>query len=767
MIDQTAHQASRQNSAQEDEFQLLRKLLLLPEQERLKQMETWAEESEVNATSLGRMLPEAVRIASKDEALAESLGPTLSNAFAQSVKDDPQSLADAVAPIMGPAIRQSIQQAIRSMVQSLNQAMDQSLSAKGLGWRIESWRTGRPFGEVVMLHSLKYRVEEVFLIHRETSLLLQHATAEELKNSDADVVSSMLGAIQDFVRDSFGAGDGETLQTMQVGDKTVWVQQGSQAMIAATIQGNAPESLRVDLTKTLERIHIERSHALNDFQGDIADFETIKPVLDNCLKSELKQTDEVPSKKSSWPLAILAAGLLGMIGAGCWWGWNAHRHRQVTKTIAPPESVELSFNGKTVTLEGTASRKWLEAARERTGSLGVPVTWGVTDLDKGWFESLQRLREEPGIVIIESRIDAGTYFVEGMRDPLSTPPQEILDDHDLRFPVRQTWNPVMSTEPSLVMERFRRATKCPESVSMHLNGGQLNLAGSAPQEWIDRISTAPLMLSLDQINLSQVKASDSNSLAFIDAMKAEPGYVMAESRLADGKIILRGLRDPLAAEVQTVAAEFELDPDKVVGEWEEYESADPKIALLRAHQVLDPPETVQIDVGDDQVIRVAGSASRDWIQNAKSKHIAGIKSLDFAVEDADTQKWNTLIEEIEASHIEFAIGATDLTFQQDATLKKTADLLDQLSQTGLRLGSTWSLQIRGHSSNWTFDSNQSQSSLRRAKSVENRLAKLMSSTCQVDAVGVSGEDLGSQSKPTTSSGEKVTLHIKTQARATK
>jgi len=182
MIDQTHNHARHENENQDEQFQQLRNLLLLPEQQRLEQIESWAQEAEVNETSLGRMLPDAVRIASKDEALAQALGPTISNAFAQSVKDDPQSLADAVAPIMGPAIRQSIQQAIQSMVQSLNQAMDQSLSAKGLSWRIESWRTGRPFGEVVMLHSLKYRVEEVFLIHRETSLLLQHASAEEAES---------------------------------------------------------------------------------------------------------------------------------------------------------------------------------------------------------------------------------------------------------------------------------------------------------------------------------------------------------------------------------------------------------------------------------------------------------------------------------------------------------------------------------------------------------------------------------------------------------
>ncbi|NJM53355.1 MAG: hypothetical protein HC846_08145 [Blastocatellia bacterium] len=54
------------------------------------------------------------------------------------------------------------------MVQSLNQSLEHSISPKGLRWRIEAWQTGKSFAEVVMLNSLIYRVEEVFLIHRET-----------------------------------------------------------------------------------------------------------------------------------------------------------------------------------------------------------------------------------------------------------------------------------------------------------------------------------------------------------------------------------------------------------------------------------------------------------------------------------------------------------------------------------------------------------------------------------------------------------------------
>ena len=160
------------------------------------------------------------------------------------MRKDPKPLADAIFPIMGPAIRKSIAAALSGMVQSLNQTLSYSLSAQGLKWRWEALRTGKSFSEVVLLHTLRYRVEQVFLIHRETGLLLRHLSAGASVVQDADMVSGMLTAIQDFVKDSFTVGQGDQLQTMQLVDLTVWIEQGPLAILAGAIRGTAPQELR-------------------------------------------------------------------------------------------------------------------------------------------------------------------------------------------------------------------------------------------------------------------------------------------------------------------------------------------------------------------------------------------------------------------------------------------------------------------------------------------------------------------------------------------
>lgn len=106
-----------------------------------------------------------------------------------------------------------------------------------------------------MLHALLYRVEQVFLIHRETGLLLRHVAADTVEMQDPEAVSGMMTAIQDFVHDAFKVADNETLDTFQVGELTVWVEQGPKAYLAALIRGNPPQEVRSTLQGTLSMIH--------------------------------------------------------------------------------------------------------------------------------------------------------------------------------------------------------------------------------------------------------------------------------------------------------------------------------------------------------------------------------------------------------------------------------------------------------------------------------------------------------------------------------
>src|SRR5271167_2592274 len=308
------------SSSGSDSYEELRHLILAPEQEALERLHERINNPDLRTEDVSGVVAEAIerrRELGGSDALSDALAPTIETALRESVRKDPSTLADALFPVMGPAIRRSILETLRSFLDSFNQIMDQSLSWQGLKWRLEALRTGRSFTEVVLLHSLIFRVEQVFLIHKKTGLSLGHAAAPSVAMQDPSLVSGMLSAIQDFVRDSFHAAKGQGIERMNVGDLDVWVEEGPYAILATVIRGVAPRALRDRMAEVLENIHREYSAQLDRFNGDTAPFIHVHDELSRCLELQYKEEPETKGRGYAW----VAAGLLVVL-FGSWVGWR-------------------------------------------------------------------------------------------------------------------------------------------------------------------------------------------------------------------------------------------------------------------------------------------------------------------------------------------------------------------------------------------------------------------------------------------------------------
>ncbi|MBN2056979.1 OmpA family protein [bacterium] len=422
----------------------LRKLLIGPERSELDELRTLVERSAATAQNISEVLPDAIAIRSlKDGRLSSALAPTIEKAITTSIQRDPHHIVDAISPVMGPSIRKAIADTIRRMLQSFNQTLEHSLSWNGLKWRIEAWRTGKSYGEIVLLHSLVFRVEQVFLIHRETGLLLQHVVAEAVEMQDADMVSGMLTAIQDFVHDSFRVGQGETLERMQVGEHSVWIEQGPKAVLAVVIQGQPPENLCDLLRDTIEAIHVQRLRELAEFTGDDTVFETVRPLLQDCLQVQYK-----PRARAFSPLFWVATAIV-LMGLGV-----------------------LCF--------------WLTRAAMRT------------------TRYIERVRNQPGIVLTNVERSRGGVVLNGLRDPMAVDPVSFAADMGLRPDRIEThWQPYHALYPDFILRRAVAALEPPPSLHLRLNDGVLEATGKAPVAWLRRTTqTAPLIPGISAVDLS-------------------------------------------------------------------------------------------------------------------------------------------------------------------------------------------------------------------------------------------------------------------------
>lgn len=272
--------------------------------------------------SVSHVLAEAVTVRSgSDDALSQSLRPTIERALQASVREQPEPLVDALFSIIGPVIRKSIAEALAAAVEALNKALEQNLSVSSFKYRLEARRTGRSFAEVVMLRTLVYQVEQVFLIHKTTGLLLQHVVSDQAVVKDPDMISGMQSAVQSFIEDSFATQRLDGLKEMRLGDLMVVLEAGPAAVMAAVERGSPPQSLRVTLRATLERLHQTHGKALESFQGNTQAFADTRDTLESCLAQERRESASKKGKRWLLPV-VLAAIVLPLL----YWGvvsWQA------------------------------------------------------------------------------------------------------------------------------------------------------------------------------------------------------------------------------------------------------------------------------------------------------------------------------------------------------------------------------------------------------------------------------------------------------------
>jgi outer membrane protein OmpA-like peptidoglycan-associated protein len=410
-------------SQEAGEWHRLRQLLFGTEQKSLNALSAKIGDRDSLARSVAGVLPEAIALrAQHDDRISQVLAPVVEESLQQSVRVNPQPLVDALFPIMGPAIRRSIAEALTDMMRTFNRAVEESLSPRALKWRFDAWRTGQSYASVVLLHTLVYRVEQIFLIHRETGLLLRHAQADQVVVQDPDMVSGMLTAIRDFVGDSFQVNRDDGVDAIRLGDVSVQVRVGPRAILAAVVRGDPPDTLRVLLSETLERIHRSHALALKRFDGKSAAFASVDQSLRTCLTAQSRVKAGAPWR---------AYALLGLIAA--------------------------------------LMAAWVSARHQATNH---------------WNEILRQLEHEPGLVVLDSS-RASPSHVRGLRDPLARDPRDVIGAERLRhYDIIWDWKPYLSMDPPILLRRAQQLLMPPPEIVLRVDGDTLRASGVAPDSWL-------------------------------------------------------------------------------------------------------------------------------------------------------------------------------------------------------------------------------------------------------------------------------------------
>lgn len=134
--------------------------------------------------------------------IPETLGPTITKALAEQIKNSKDQVVEALYPIMGKMIKKYISQEISLLTERINKQLEDSFSANSWKRKFKSWFGGVKEEELLLSQlSAISQVEQVLVIEKNSGMLIgQYAKTETI---DKDMISGMLTAIKSFVEDAF------------------------------------------------------------------------------------------------------------------------------------------------------------------------------------------------------------------------------------------------------------------------------------------------------------------------------------------------------------------------------------------------------------------------------------------------------------------------------------------------------------------------------------------------------------------------------------
>ncbi|MDQ6979244.1 MAG: hypothetical protein Q9M09_03585, partial [Mariprofundaceae bacterium] len=548
--------------AEEDAMQALRELIVGPEKEKIVELEQHISDAAhpiATVDDIARALPEAIRLRiSQDKNLQRALQPVMEQSIQESVLNNPKPLSEALFPIMGPAIRKSINHTLNSMLQSMNQALENSFSIQGLRWRWEAKKSEKSFAEIVMLHTLEYRVEQVFVIHRESGLLINHLAIDAQMEEDADLVSSMLTAVRDFVRDSFAQDGKDEIDNLGMGELEVLIGQSPHVTLAVVCRGNIPKELYRMIDEHLEDVQKEYAHNLANFNGDNSLFVGIKDMLRDLMVADYKIKEE-RKRKPIRALLMITAAMLPLLG---WWGWATYQHHL-------------------------------------------------------WLTFIQQLRQTAGIAVLNESKEKGHFVVYGLLDPLANEPLTLIPKHLPLKKIEMHWRPYYALEDGIILKRAAHLLKPIAETTLSFDSGMLTVRGAAHEPWIRDIAARALMVpGILQADI-QLRDMDIEPLAHkVQRLLAPPETIQltlnATDLTAQGEA-LQAWQETASEAAKTISALSNYDDSAVMV------VDSPLYLLAQAQLLLQPPSSVHLTVDKHRVLFARGQALRAWAKSAREK----------------------------------------------------------------------------------------------------------------------------------------------------
>ncbi|NEP73062.1 MAG: OmpA family protein [Okeania sp. SIO2G4] len=262
------------------------------------------------APEMGAAIREQIRIDPRQ--ISQALAPEMGRAIKDQITLEPNSIVDALYPVMGSTISKYMTQEIRE----INDKISETFSFKGIRRKIQAIFQGVSEAELIISEVMIFTVQAVFLIHKESGLVISEVQHSRQDRLESEMLAGMLTAIRSFVNDCIAqSGDFSELNEIEYGDSKIILEVAGYCYLAVVIRGQTNKSFIKELRKILSKIVIDYGKYIKIFAGDP---DTIPASIQLLLKSlmdieNVQENQKLQISKPPTALLIVCGLILSLI----------------------------------------------------------------------------------------------------------------------------------------------------------------------------------------------------------------------------------------------------------------------------------------------------------------------------------------------------------------------------------------------------------------------------------------------------------------------
>jgi hypothetical protein len=278
-------------------------------------------------------------------------------AIAKGIADNKETMIDALYPIMGGMISKYVTQAIKEMMETINKKIESGLSVENYKRKVKAKFSGVSETEILLEESSSSVISSIFVIHKESSLLIAEAHLEDKEIDDAHMVASMASAIKNFINDWIKNNESHNeVQILSYGNATLYIESAGSVYIVAFLDAEPDYEQRSQINTFFVKIVKEYATFFQKFDGDDSADEivTLSMEMEDYLYAHQPASKEEKKNPAKYILFFITFLLFGY-GVYVFNAWYVKNGLENTVYAQTGEHISISNENDYLVLNGQVS----------------------------------------------------------------------------------------------------------------------------------------------------------------------------------------------------------------------------------------------------------------------------------------------------------------------------------------------------------------------------------------------------------------------------